>query len=71
MSVFYIPSETNFVTIDVKADAQKMSEELRNRSVIVRPLTMYGKPTFLRVTIGKPDQNKKFIEALEQIYQND
>lgn len=71
MSVFYIPSETNFVTIDVKTDAQKISEELKKRSVIVRPLTMYGKPTFLRVTIGKPDQNKKFVEALEQIYQTD
>lgn len=69
MSVFYIPSETNFVTIDVKTDAKKVSEELQERGVIVRPLTMYGKPTFLRVTIGTPQQNKKFIDAFKQIYQ--
>lgn len=71
MSVFYIPSETNFVTIDVKTDGKRISEELKRRSVVVRPLTMYGKPTFLRVTIGTPDQNKKFVEAFKQIYQND
>jgi histidinol-phosphate aminotransferase len=71
MSVFYIPSETNFVTIDIKTDAQKMADELKKRSVIVRPLTMYGKPTFLRVTIGTPEQNKKFIEIFRQIYSND
>jgi histidinol-phosphate aminotransferase len=71
MSVFYIPSETNFVTIDIKTDAKRVSEELKKRSVVVRPLTMYGKPTFLRVTIGTPDQNKKFVEAFKQIYQND
>jgi len=71
MSVFYIPSETNFVTIDVKTDGKRVSEELKKRSVVVRPLTMYGKPTFLRVTIGTPDQNKKFVEAFKQIYQND
>ncbi|MGD2246536.1 MAG: histidinol-phosphate transaminase [Candidatus Aminicenantes bacterium] len=71
MSVFYIPSETNFVTIDVKTDAQKAADELKKKSVIVRPLTMYGKPTFLRVTVGTPEQNKKFIEIFRQIYSND
>jgi histidinol-phosphate aminotransferase len=71
MSVFYIPSETNFVTIDVKTDARKIADELVKRSVIVRPLTMYGKPTFLRVTVGTPEQNKKFIEIFRQIYSND
>ncbi len=71
MSVFYIPSETNFVTIDVKTDAQKVADELKKRNVVVRPLTTYGKPTFLRVTVGTPEQNKKFIEVIRQIYTND
>lgn len=71
MSLFYIPSETNFVTVDVKTDAQKMADEFKKRSVIVRPLTVYGKPTFLRVTIGTPEQNRKFIEVLKQIEVND
>lgn len=71
MSVFYIPSETNFVTIDVKCDAKRLSEELQRKGVIVRPLTMYGKPAFLRVTIGTPEQNKRFIDAFRQIYKND
>jgi len=67
MSLFYIPSETNFVTVDVKTDGQKVADEFKQRSVIVRPLVMYGKPTFLRVTIGTPEQNRKFIEVLKQI----
>ena len=67
MSVFYIPSETNFVTIDVKTDALEISEKLSRKGVIVRPLTMYGLNTFLRVTIGTPEQNGKFIEAFSQI----
>jgi len=71
MSLFYIPSETNFVTVDIKTGAQKIADEFRKKSVIVRPLTVYGKPTFLRVTIGTPEQNKKFIEVLQQIQMND
>lgn len=69
MSVFYIPSETNFVTIDVKKDAEGICEELQKSNVIVRPLTMYGKPTFLRVTVGTQEQNKRFIDAFKEIYQ--
>lgn len=68
MSVFYIPSETNFVTIDIKTDALRISEELLERGVIVRPLNMYGLKTFLRVTIGTPEQNEKFIEVFKQIH---
>lgn len=67
MSLFYIPSETNFVTIDVKTDAQKIFEELQKKGVIVRPLAMYGKPTFLRVTVGTPKENQKFVKAFKQV----
>ena len=70
MSVFYIPSETNFVTLDLEIDAQKVCERLKRRGVIVRPLTMYGKPTFIRVTVGTPKQNQKFIEAFQEILPN-
>jgi histidinol-phosphate aminotransferase len=68
MSVFYIPSEANFVTIDVKKNAEEICEELQKSDVIVRPLTMYGKPTFLRVTIGTSEQNKRFIDEFKKVY---
>jgi histidinol-phosphate aminotransferase len=70
MSVFYIPSETNFVTVDIKTDAKKICRDFEKEGVIIRPLTMYGKPTFFRVTIGTPEQNRKFIKVLEQILLN-
>lgn len=69
MSVFHIPSETNFVTIDVRGEAVKIAEELQKKGVIVRPLTMYGKPTFVRVTVGTFPQNQRFMEAFRPIYQ--
>ena len=68
MSIFYIPSKTNFVTFDVKTDAEIVSKKLMKKGIIIRPLTMYGKNTFLRVTIGTSEQNKRFIEAFREIY---
>jgi len=67
MSIFYIPSETNFVTIDVQRDGREICAELRKKGVVVRPLNGYGKPTFLRVTIGTMAQNRKFVEVLKEI----
>jgi histidinol-phosphate aminotransferase len=68
LDVFYIPSQTNFVTIDMKTDTLPFSDELQKRGVIVRPLSMYGLPTFLRVTIGTMEQNKRFMDSFGEIY---
>jgi histidinol-phosphate aminotransferase len=57
------------VTIDAKTDTRKISEEMQKEGVIIRPLAMYGQPNFFRVTIGIPEQNKKFIEVFQKIYQ--
>lgn len=71
LGVFYIPSETNFVTIDVRNDAKSIADELQKKGIIVRPLSMYGLRTFLRVTIGTPEQNKRFMDAFAKIYGKD
>jgi histidinol-phosphate aminotransferase len=71
LGVFYIPSETNFVTFDVKSDANRIAGLLQKKSIIVRPLLMYGQPTFLRVTIGTSEQNKRFIDAFAKIHKKD
>ncbi len=68
LDVFYISSETNFVTIDIKTNTNPIADELQKKGIIVRPLSMYGLPTFLRVTIGTPEQNKRFMDAFENIY---
>jgi histidinol-phosphate aminotransferase len=68
MDMDYIPSETNFVTIDAKVDTRKISEDMQKEGVIIRPLVMYGQPNFFRVTIGTREQNEKFIEVFRSVY---
>ena len=68
--IFYILSETNFVTIDVRSDTKPISDELQKKGIIVRPLSMYGLPTFLRVTTGTPEQNRRFMDAFTKILKN-
>lgn len=58
----------NFIYCDVHEDASAVSRRLQNEGVIIRPLTgSWGAHTAIRVTIGTPEQNEKFVKALEKV----
>lgn len=67
MGVAYIPSVTNFILIDVRADCAEVFKKLLKYGVIVRDMKQYNLETFIRVSIGMPAENKKFINALKKI----
>jgi len=67
LGLFYVPTEANFIFIDLKEDSEIVFEKLLKKGVIVRPGNIYGCPNFIRVTIGTPYENKKFIQALKEI----
>jgi len=62
--VRYVPSHGNFLLIHVGA-AAVVYEKLLRQGVIVRPVANYGLPEHLRVTVGLPDENERFIAALK------
>ena len=62
----YIPSVGNFLTIDFGCDAMPIYESLLQEGVIVRPIGVYGMPNHLRVTVGLPVENKRFIDRLKK-----
>jgi len=66
----HIPSYGNFVCIEVGGDADaamQVYQALLRKGIIVRPVANYGLPTFLRVSIGLPEQNARFLAALAEI----
>lgn len=60
----YIPSAANFVMIRCPADDQLLYQALLEQGVVVRPGRAFAMPGWLRVTIGTPEQNRRFLEAL-------
>ena len=58
-----VPSETNFVYFDCKQDGRRVFDALLREGVIVRHLA----GTMLRVTIGLPDENTAFLQALQKV----
>lgn len=67
LGIDYIPSAGNFVCMDCGNDANEIYEGLLHRGVIVRPIANYKMPNHLRVTIGTPAENERFVETLKSL----
>jgi histidinol-phosphate aminotransferase len=63
----YIVSVGNFLCIDLGRAAAAAYEALLRQGVIVRPVANYGMPNHLRVTVGLPEENERFLKALEAV----
>jgi len=65
----YVPSQANFIFIDFGRDSEQVFQALLREGIIVRPGKVWGYPTFARLTIGRMNDNRKFIKALSRILQ--
>lgn len=63
----YIPSVANFVCVELQRPAQEIYSKLLHQGVIVRPIANYGMPNHLRVTVGRKEENARFLEALKKV----
>jgi histidinol-phosphate aminotransferase len=59
----YVPTEANFIFMPLEHDAHTLYTILLKQGVIVRPMGQHE----IRVTIGLPEENKRFIDALKKV----
>lgn len=62
-SLPHTDSQANFVYFELAFGADEASELFTRRGVIVRPMS----GGWLRVTVGSEEENRRFVEALNQI----
>lgn len=63
----YVPTEANFLLVDVGRESQPVFQQLMRAGVIVRPGSVFGYQQHLRVSIGTMAENERFVQALRQI----
>jgi histidinol-phosphate aminotransferase len=61
-----IPSEANFVMIDVDSDVEPIIAALRQRSVFVGR-KFPSLPNWLRVSMGTPEEMQQFVAAFREV----
>ena len=60
-----VPTSGNFIYFDCGEDAAALAKRIQGEGIILRPLGPWGAPTALRVTVGTPPQNRRFMAALK------
>ena len=67
MGLPFVESATNFILVRVPQDSSVVDRELLKRGVIIRDMSFWGLKNFIRVTVGTPAENQKFLRALKAV----
>jgi histidinol-phosphate aminotransferase len=65
MKLEFVPSSANFILVRV-GDGQKVFNDLQKLGVITRPMGGYGLPEWIRVSVGTPAENERFVAAINK-----
>jgi histidinol-phosphate aminotransferase len=68
MEIPVVRSAGNFLLIQVSPHrGDEIFEALLRKGVIVRAMDEYGFPEHIRVTIGRPEENRVFLSAFREV----
>lgn len=67
MGLSYVPTAANFILVQIGVPSKEAEKALLDLGVAVKAGASYGLEGYLRVTVGKPEDNEKFIAALKQV----
>lgn len=67
MGVTCFPTQANFFLIDVDQNADWVYNAMLEKGVIVRSMSFYGYPEYIRVNVGTHEENVRFLNALENV----
>lgn len=67
MGLEYVPTESNFIMVDVARDNEEVFEEMMEQGIIIRSLDSFGYDSKIRVTVGLPEENQACIQALKRV----
>jgi histidinol-phosphate aminotransferase len=62
----FVPSSANFILVRV-GDGQGVFDRMQREGVIVRPMSGYGLPEWVRVTVGRPAENERCLRVLGEV----
>jgi histidinol-phosphate aminotransferase len=67
LGLAWIPTQCNFLCVDMGRDAGPLYDALLRQGVIVRPIGGYGMPRHLRITVGTEAENARCLQALRTL----
>ena len=62
----YVPSVANFVLVKV-GDGDDLFAKMLRKGVIVRAMSGYKLPEWVRISVGTKEENERCIEVLDEV----
>ena len=63
----YLPTQTNFFLIKAPFGGRKTYELMLKEGVIVRAMDAYGLGDYIRINVGLPQENERFVTTLREM----
>ncbi len=70
LGIPYWPSQANFFIIDPPLPEMEFTDKLMDEGIMVRPVSQFGAPGKVRITIGDAEANAALVNALKKILAN-
>jgi histidinol-phosphate aminotransferase len=67
MQIRTLPTQTNFFLMEIGYDGRQVYEAMLRRGVIVRAMNAYGLDNYIRISVGRPEENQRFLAALKEV----
>lgn len=66
-----LPTQTNYFLIRVPIPGKQVFERMLREGVIIRAMDSYGLPEFIRINVGLPQENERFLKALKKVLEGE
>jgi histidinol-phosphate aminotransferase len=70
MGLETVPTETNFFLIKVPVAAREVYERMLKEGVIIRSMDSYDLKNYIRVNVGLPEENRRFVATLGKVLED-
>ncbi|MDT0605703.1 histidinol-phosphate transaminase [Croceitalea rosinachiae] len=67
LGITYWPTQGNFFIVDPPLPEIEFANKLMEQGIMVRPVSQFGAPGKVRITVGNQEANHALIQALEKI----
>jgi histidinol-phosphate aminotransferase len=67
LGIAYVPTQANFLLIHVARNSREVYEQMLREGVIIRAMTSYQLPEYIRINAGLPAENQRFLQAFKRV----
>jgi histidinol-phosphate aminotransferase len=67
LGLTFVPSQANFILVYLGRAGKVVYQAMLKEGVIIRAMDAYGYPEHIRVNVGLPSENERFLTTLKKV----